>query len=88
MNLVEEDVLNILLLFEKNLSNNYSVAINEMSNKILYKKIMDIFEDTKDMAREIYNIMYAKGYYNLTSETETKIEKSFTKYSKKLEDLK
>lgn len=83
----EEDILNIMLSFEKNMSDNYSVAINEMSNKVLYKKIISIFDDTKDMGREIYNLMYSKGYYNLTSEIDSKIEKSFNKYSKKLEDL-
>lgn len=83
----EEDILNIMLSFEKNMSDNYSVAINEMSNKVLYKKIISVFDDTKDMGREIYNLMYSKGYYNLTSETDSKIEKSFNKYSKKLEDL-
>ena len=55
----EEDILNIMLSFEKNMSDNYSVAINEMSNKVLYKKIISIFDDTKDMGREIYNLMYS-----------------------------
>lgn len=87
MNITDEDILNIMLMNEKNMSNSYSVAINEMSNKTLYKKIFDIFTDCKDMGREIYNLMYSKGYYTLTSETESKIEKSYTKYSKKVEDL-
>lgn len=83
----EEDILNDIMLSEKNISNNYSVAINEMSNKYLYKEVMNIFEDTKSIAREIYNFMFSKGWYSVTQEDEKIIEKSFTKYSKKLSEL-
>ena len=83
----DEDLLNDIMLCEKNISNSYSVAINEMSNKYLYKKVMDIFEDTKDIARDIYNLMFSKGWYSITQEDEKNIEKSFTKYSKKLSEL-
>ena len=83
----EEDILNDILLSEKSISNSYSVAINEMSNKYLYKEVMNIFEDTKSIAREIYNFMFSKGWYSVTQEDEKNIEKSFTKYSKKLSEL-
>ena len=83
----DEDLLNDIMLCEKNISNSYSVAINEMSNKYLYKKVMDIFEDTKDIARDIYNLMFSKGWYSITQEDEKNIEKSYTKYSNKLSEL-
>ena len=75
------------MLSEKNISNNYSVAINEMSNKILYKKVMDIFEDTKDIARDIFNYMYSMEWYTLTSEEETKIEDSYNQYKSKYDEF-
>ena len=83
----DEDILNDILLSEKNISNCYSVALNELSNKILYKKIMDIFKDTKDMARDIYNLMFSKGWYVLSPEEENKISKAYQKYSDKLLEL-
>ncbi len=83
----DEDILNDIMLSEKNISNSYSVAMNEMSNKYLYKEVMSIFEDTKDMARDIYNLMFSKGWYSITQEDEKNIEKSYTKYSKKLSEL-
>ena len=85
--LTEEDILNDIMLCEKNISNNYSVAINEMSNMKLYKKIINIFNDTKDMARDIFTLMYNCGWYELESEDEKKIETSITKYSEKLGEL-
>ena len=58
-----------------------------MSNKYLYKEVMSIFEDTKDIARDIYNLMFSKGWYSITQEDEKNIEKSYTKYSNKLSEL-
>ena len=85
--LTKEDILNDVLLSEKNISNSYSVAINEMSSDKLYKKVMNFFDDTKDLAREIFTFMYNNGLYELTSETEQKIEDSCTKYQEKKEEL-
>ena len=48
---------------------------------------MDIFEDTKDIARDIFNLMFSKGWYTLTPEEENKITKSYNKYSDKLKEL-
>ena len=83
----EEDILNDILLSEKNISNSYSIAINEMSNKYLYKKVMNVFEDTKDIARDIFNLMFEKGWYTVPVEEDKKIEKSYTKYNNKLNEL-
>ncbi len=85
--LTEEDILNDVMLCEKNISNNYSIAINEMSNSKLYKKVMSIFEDTKELARDIFNLMYINGWYTLESEEETKIEQSLKKYTNKMDEL-
>ena len=83
----EEDILNDILLSEKSISNSYSVAINEMSNKYLYKMVMSIFEDTKDMSRDIFNLMFEKAWYSIPVEEDKKIEKSYTKYNNKLSEL-
>lgn len=85
--LTMEDVLNEIMLCEKNISNSYSVAINEMSNDKLYKKVLDIFIDTKNIAREIYNYMYENGLYQITTEKDNKIEQSFIKYNEKYNEL-
>lgn len=82
-----EDILNEVMLCEKNISNNYSIAINEMSNDKLYKKIVDIFIDTKNIAREIYNYMYENGLYQITEEKKNKIEQSYIKYNEKYNEL-
>lgn len=82
-----EDILNDILLSEKTISNNYSVAINEMSNMKLYNDITKIFLDTKDASRDIYNLMLDMGLYQITKEEKKKIDKSYNKYNKKLTEL-
>lgn len=83
----EEDILNEILLTEKMLSNNYSIAVNEMSNKILYKKILKILTDTKNITRELFNLAFEKGWYTLSTQSETTIENTLTQYSGKLKEL-
>ena len=59
----DQDFLNDILETEKNMSNNLSIALNEMSNKVLFKEIFDIFKDSKDLAREAYCIAFQNGWY-------------------------
>lgn len=71
------DILNDIMQSEKNNSNNYSIAIDEMSNKVLYKKIFKIFKETKALARELYDLAFVKGWYTLETADETKIKKEY-----------
>ncbi len=85
--LCEEDILNEILIFEKNLSNNYSIMLNEMSNKYLYKKVLSIFTETKNITKEIFYLMNELGYYVLIKEDEEKVESSCEKYKAKMKEL-
>ena len=85
--LCEEDILNEILIFEKNLSNNYSIMLNEMSNKYLYKKVLSIFTETKNITKEIFYLMNELGYYVLIKEDEEKVESSCEKYKAKMNEL-
>ena len=53
-------ILNQVLELEKNISNYYSFVLNEVSNDYLYENVFSMMEDSKDMSREIYNLMYVK----------------------------
>ena len=83
----EEDIVNDILMCEKNISNNYSVACNEMSNKYLYKIVLDLLVDSKNIAREIYNLAFEKGWYSVSPENETEITKTVKEYCSKKEEL-
>ena len=61
----ERDFINDMLTTEKYFSNSYSVAINEMSHQSLFQDISNIANETQLMQRELYNLMFQKGWYGL-----------------------
>lgn len=83
----EEDILNDILMCEKNISNNYSIAVDEMSNKQLYKIVLEILNDSKNVARELYNLAFEKGWYSIKTESDTEIDKAHNEYKSKSKEL-
>lgn len=81
------DILQDLLNDEKNISNNLSIALNEMSNASLYDQVFEFLQDTKDDARILFDLMFKKGWYTLETATKTKIEEEKTKIEQKLQEL-
>ena len=81
------DILQDLLNDEKNISNNLSIALNEMSNVSLYDNIFSFLEDSKDTARVLFDLMFKKGWYTIETATKTKIEEEKTKREQKLKEL-
>ena len=86
-NMNDSDILNDILNNEKNMSNNYSYAIDEMSNKTLFKKIMNIFKDTKDAARNTFELSFKKGWYSLETADKNKIKQAYDKANKQIKEL-
>ena len=83
----DEDILNDILSNEKSMSNNYGYAIDEMSNKVLFKKIMDIFKDTKNAARNAFELSFEKGWYTLEKAEKNKIKQAYDKANKQVKEL-
>lgn len=83
----EKDYLNAVLELEKNMSNNYSIALNEASNDLLYNEYFDMFEDTKDAAREVYQVMFRHGWYSLEEEDINKINQKIQEMTQELTQL-
>ena len=61
----DRDFINDILTTEKYFSNSYSVAINEMSHQSLFQDISNIANESQLMQRELYNLMFQKGWYGL-----------------------
>ncbi|MFE7065178.1 spore coat protein [Sutcliffiella sp. NPDC057660] len=64
----ERDFLNDMLSYEKYITASYSTAMNEASHASLYQDIHAIFDETKNLQRELYNLMFQKGWYSLEAE--------------------
>ncbi len=83
----DRDYLNSILELEKNMSNNYSIALNEASNDYLYEDYFTLLEDTKDAAREAYNLMFEYGWYTLEEMDEEKVNQKISCLEEKLKEI-
>lgn len=83
----DRDYLNTILELEKNMSNNYSIALNEASNDYLYEDYFTLFEDTKDAARECYNLMFQNGWYTLEEAEEQKVNEKINSFTQELTEI-
>ncbi|NLL44755.1 MAG: spore coat protein [Mollicutes bacterium] len=81
------DYLNDVLECEKNLSNNLAIAMNEASHDALYQEIFQIFSDCKTSVRELFNLMFQKGWYSLEKAEAQKINQKYNEISQKLNQL-
>lgn len=83
----DRDYLGVVLELEKNMSNNHSIAIDEASNDIRYNEYFDLFEDTKDMARELYDAMFQRGWYELEEAEAKDINEKIETFTKEMREL-
>ncbi len=70
---------------EKSMSVNMTYALNEASCDKLYKEYFKMFENINKSAKEVFNIAYKKGYYELEEDTNTKINKAIKTLTEELE---
>ena len=81
----DKNYLSNILEIEKSISNHYSYFLNEASNDYLYENIFSMLEDSKDMTREIYNLLFAKEPYNISESDNNKLYLTVSKLEKMLE---
>jgi len=84
----DKDVLNDILITEKNMSNNYSIALNEASNDHLYKDFLTIFQETQEAQRQLFNLLFKKGWYTLEKADTNKISEKYQEYSNMVFEMK
>ncbi|MEG2564490.1 MAG: spore coat protein [Bacilli bacterium] len=83
----DRDYLNIVLELEKNMSNNYSISLNEASNDTLYSDYFELFEDIKETARELYQTLFKNGWYSLEEADKAKINEAIANMESSLKEL-
>lgn len=83
----DKDCLGAILEVEKSIVKNYSVCLTEASNEDLYSDYRDMFDDASDMQRQIYNMMFKKGWYSIETAEETKIDEKLGMLEQELPQL-
>lgn len=79
--------LSDVLETEKNMCTNLSIALNEASNYDLYEHFFDIYDNTREAQRNVYNLLFENGWYSLEKESQTKIDEKFNELSQKINEL-
>ena len=84
----DRDFLNDILESEKNMSVNYTYALNEASNEELFKRIYDMFIHIKEEQRNLFELSFKKGWYTLEKAEENKINEEINTLSNMFNEIK
>ncbi|MCQ6275629.1 spore coat protein [Bacillus sp. V3B] len=76
----DRDFSNDLLTTEKYMTDSYNSALNEASHEALYQDILAIFTETQNEQRQLYNLMFQKGWYKLEQEEQQKLQQKYQQF--------
>ncbi len=69
----DRDMTNDTLASLKYLTDNYNVFAREASHHILHQDVVNIMLETHRQARDVFNLMFRKGWYSLEPEQPQKL---------------
>lgn len=76
----DRDFLNDMLATEKYITNNYSIALNEASHEALYQDLLSVCTEAQNEQRQLYNLMFKKGWYKLEQEDQQKLQQKHQQF--------
>ncbi len=76
----ERDFTNDLLATEKAMTDSYSIYLNEASHQALYQDILNIYTESQNEQRELFNLMFRKGWYKLEPAEAQKLQQKFQQF--------
>ncbi|MBU9722187.1 MULTISPECIES: spore coat protein [Bacillaceae] len=77
----DRDYINDILTTEKYMTSSYSTALNEASHEALYSDVEQIFNETQRCQRELFNLMFEKGWYSFDAVQEQELSQSFQQFT-------
>ena len=83
----DKDYMNSLLSTLKELVKNYAVSLTEASNECLYQKYKEMFDVYANMQREVFELMFERGWYKLEKAEDNKINEKYNMLSQELNKL-
>lgn len=87
INLNDKDYITCLLSKLKELVKNYSIALTEASNEYLYNEYKNMFDEYSSMQRDVFELMFRKGFYSLETVDENKITEKYNSLNQDFIDL-
>lgn len=83
----DKDYMNSLLSSLKEIVKNYATALTEASNEFLYNEYKNMFDIYSKLQRDVYELMFRKGWYVLEVAEQNKINSKFQTLSQEFTDL-
>ena len=83
----DENYLNDILETEKNMSVNFTYALNEASNETLFNEIYEMFKQIKEAQRNLFELSFRKGFYTLEKAETNKINEVYTTLLNKFNEI-
>ena len=83
----DKDYINCLLSCLKEMSKNYVVGMTEASNETLFNEYKNMFDDYSGLQRDVYELMFRKGWYALEKAELQKIGEKYQTLNQELTDL-
>lgn len=77
----DRDFLNDGLATCKYLTDSLNIAVREASHQQLHDDMMQILNETHQCARELYNLMFQKGWYKLEAEEQQKLQQAYQQFT-------
>lgn len=73
----DKDYIGSLLSCLKEMVKNYAVSLTEASNEELYNEYRGMFLEYSSLQREVYELMFRKGWYVLEEAGSEKVNKKY-----------
>ena len=87
LELNDKDYITALLTCLKEMTKNLAVALTEASNEDLYNKYLIMFNEISSMQRDVYELMFRKGWYQMEVAEDNKISSKLQMLSQEYQDL-
>ncbi len=87
MTLNDKDYISSLLSTLKQLVKNYAVSLTEASCEELYEEYKEMFDTYSSLQREVYELMFRKGWYVLEQADANKISSKYQTLNQEFMDL-
>ncbi|SFV01777.1 spore coat protein [Alicyclobacillus macrosporangiidus] len=77
----DRDRLQDLLATEKYLTDSFNVAAREASHDALFRDVLTVLTETHRACRDVFNLMFQKGWYKLEAEQQQKVDQAYQQFS-------
>lgn len=87
INLNDKDYMNSLLSCLKEMVKNYAISLTEASNEYLFNEYKKMFDQYSLLQREVFELMFRKGWYVLEKAEQQKIDSKYQCLNQEFTDL-